>query len=71
VGLGQHENGREKDNGEAGQHQERLTENCLECIHRRRPLELDSDTGRGRPRLLAAGLRVAALEAGWQMPSPS
>lgn len=59
MGLGQDEDDREKDDGEAGQRQQYLPEDCLECIHRRRPLEVESDTGRGRPRLLAAGSQVA------------
>ena len=65
VDLGRDEDDGEKDHGEAGQGQEHLAEHCLECIHRRRPLELESDTGRGRPRLLAAGSRVADRER-WQ-----
>lgn len=63
--LGQDEKDREKDDGEAGQGQQHLGMDCLECIHRRRPLELESDTGRGRPRLLAASSRVA-IRKRWQ-----
>src|SRR5918999_2777831 len=62
VDLGQDEDDRQKDHGEAGQGQEQFAERCLECIHRGRPLELESDTGRGRPRLLAACSRVVGRE---------
>jgi hypothetical protein len=62
--LGQDENDREKDHGKAGQRHQHLAEQCLQCVHRRRPLELESDTGRGRPRLLAAGSRVAGPRSG-------
>ena len=57
VDLGQDEDDGEKDHGEAGQGQEHLAEHCLQCIHRDAHFSLESDTGRGRPRLLAAGSR--------------
>jgi hypothetical protein len=57
VDLGQNEDDRQKDHGEACQDQQHLAERCLHCIHRDAPL------------VRAGQLPGSAAAAGRQLPA--